>query len=338
MVPPVTANRLTLVIPTYGRPDRAARALRFWAGRGFRVLMLDGSDTPIAPPAAAAADPGITYLHMPVPLSQRLGHAAERVRTDFVSLCGDDDFLLPSALEASMRFLDAAPGHAACGGQALGFDRGPFGGVRAFLRYPRFHDLDVAQDTPRARAIAHFGRYSPAAVYAVCRTEPWGLAMRALADREFPVYAMGELQFEFLLASAGGIRRLPVLHWLRSHESAARAHAQAKGGDASLSRRLQAPQVWSDPAHAALRAEITAHTARHAAALTGFPEPQAAADFEAAMQAYLHDRASGKGRGLRHGFARLRLPLGLRLRQLRARGVACDTSDVAAVRAALAQG
>lgn len=332
---PDLLGRVTLVIPTFRRPDRARRALRFWAGRGVRVLMLDGSDRPLDLPAEAAADPGLTYLHRPEPLAQRFAFAVGAVQTEFVSLCGDDDFLLPGALAASARFLDHSPDYVACGGQALGFDRGPLGGLRAFQRYPQFRGLDLHGPRPRDRAVQHFASYSPATVYALCRAEAWRAAMRIWSDKEFPVYAIGEVQFEFLMAAMGGIRRLPVLHWLRSHERVAKAHDRAKGGDASLSRALQVPEVWADPAHAALKAEITARTAAHVAAATGLSQAEAAADFEAAMAAYLAPRPK-PGR-LQRRLERLRLPLGLRLLQMRGQGITWAPADLAAVRMALAQ-
>lgn len=337
---PQSDSRLTIVIPTFRRPQKARRALEFWAGSGFDVLMLDGSESPMAMPATAQADPCITYLHMPVPLAQRFGHAADQVRTPYVTLCGDDEFLLSSALEASLRFLDTSADHVACGGQALAFDRGALGGLRAFPRYPRFRGLDIAGGAPGDRALRHFATYSPAAIYAVCRADAWGAGARLWSAPEFPVYAIGELQFEFFMAYLGGIRRLPVLHWLRSYERAGRVHQRSGGGDVSLSRALQIAQVWADPVHAALRAAIVRHTSEAVAAASGQAVGRVAADFEAAVSAYLDDQRNGQDAGtrLQRRLARLRLPLWLRLRQLRAQGIACDAEDVAAASAAVLRG
>lgn len=337
-------NRVTIVIPTFRREAKALRALSFWAGQGFRVLMLDGSEKPLTLPAAAVDDPDITYMHLPIPLSERLGHAAGEITTDFTVLCGDDDFMLPTALDRCAEFLDGHPDYAACGGQTLGFSKGAGGQLRAFVRYPGFLGFDNNHATPSDRIQAHFGSYLPASVYALCRTKVWVASMQLWSRHEFPVYAIGELQFEFRVALAGKVRRLPVLHWLRSHEVAQKGHQRAGKADVSLSRRLTVPIVWQEPDHAGLRNEIVATTAGVVADQTGRHQADIAADFEAAIAAYLGNlqAASEKGSGRRRlrnrlskAWARARLPFGFRIRQLRRLGVDCPAGDLARVRAAM---
>lgn len=74
--------RLTIVIPTFRRPDKAQRALEYGTGRGFKILMLDGSAAPLILSDRVRRDPKITYKHMPEPLSVRLGYAARSLETD----------------------------------------------------------------------------------------------------------------------------------------------------------------------------------------------------------------------------------------------------------------
>lgn len=334
-----TLPRLTIVIPTFGRPEKAIRALTYWAGRGFRVLMLDGSQTALSVPEAARDDPNMTYLHMPVPLTERLGFAANAIETDYATMGGDDDFFLPSGLLASIEFLDEHPDYVACGGQALGFDRGPFGGIRAFTRYERFRDLDISGSDARGRVMAHFSNYAPASIYAVCRRAAWCEGMALLSGREFPVYAIGETQFEFMMAYRGGIRRLPVLHWLRSHEAGPVKHQRMAGRDASLSKRLTLERIWDSAEHSELRDDFVAHTAATISATLGVSEREVASDLKDAIAAHaghmrerktcdagrLPARIAGK---MAKRLRRWRLPIGLRLAELRRASVSFDETEM----------
>lgn len=331
--------RLTVVIPTYQRPEKARRALEYWVGKGFRILMLDGSDTPLDLPEAMRDHPDLVYLHRPEGLSARLMHAAAMVDTDYSCLCGDDEFLLPSALRESIDFLDRNPGYAACGGQTLGFSRGWTGRPRAFVKYEGFLGFDLNETTPRDRALRYLVGYLPASIYAVCRTTLWSQGMRLQGGRDFAVYAIGEILFEFLMAYGGGIRRLAVLHWLRSYETDRRQHQRKSGQDAWLSRNLTIQQVWQDDAHAALRAGIVAHVAATMAPWFDRPEDALARDFDDAITVYCRDQQRPRQgtalqrlrRKLGKRLDRWPLPFGLRAWMLRRQGIACAPGDLAEV-------
>ena len=47
----------------------------------------------------------------------------------------------------------------------------------------------------------------------------WKTAFRVIAEKEFPVFALPELQFEMLIAYQGKTRVIPELHWLRSFDA-----------------------------------------------------------------------------------------------------------------------
>lgn len=341
-------DRLTIVIPTYQRPVQASRALHYWLGQDVRVIMIDGSATPLALPAPVAKAIHITYLHMPFSLSARLGHVTGLLQTDYVALCGDDDFMLPKALRACVDFLDANADYAACGGQALGFDSRL--GLRAFVRYEKFRTFDLAQGDASSRTLAYFADLSPASVYSVCRTQFWAEAMQLWSQLEFPVYAIGEVQFEFHMASRGKIRRLSILHWLRSHERAHGTHARLKGQDKSLSKALSVPALWTAAAHAGLKAEVLEKTAALSAQFQGRPIAEVHAEFDAAVAAYVEyiapspqdararrgtwlDRSAAK---LRKRLNRLHLPYAIRLWQLEREGIICPHAEVAQIAALVA--
>ena len=336
-------GRLTIVIPTYGRPSRALRALQYWVDQDIQLIMVDGSVSPLELPTKIAEAEHITYLHMPISLSARLGHVAGMLQTDYVSLCGDDDFMLPTALRDLCAFLDTSPDYSACGGQALGFNSSL--GLRAFVRYEKFRGFDLAQADASNRTLAYFSDFSPASVYAVCRATFWIECMRLWSELEFPVYAIGEFQFEFHMASRGKICRLPILQWLRSHEMAHGTHSRLKGQDRSLSKALLAPELWTAASHQELKEEVITQTAALSAQFQGRAVTDVIQEFDAAMNAYVTfiapspqdakarrrpwlDRAAAK---VKKKLNRIRLPRALRLSQLERHGIACSRDEVAQI-------
>ena len=166
------------------------------------------------------------------------------------------------------------------------------------------------------------------------------------SEKEFPIYAIGELQFEFFMAYNGKIRRLPVLHWLRSHEIAHGKHQRLAKSDVSLSKALLMPELWNSAVLAPLRSEMIGYTAAQIAMASNMPQEQVATDFHDAITAYLSGLKSTKGRtGLTMGarirqklakrLNRLPLPFWVRVYLLRRQRVECNDADVNAVLACL---
>jgi len=333
-------TRLTVVIPTYQRPLKALRAMRFWANQQVNVLVLDGCDEAMDLPDDIRAAQNIEYLHQPKALSERLSFAASYITSDYVVLCGDDDFHLQSSLGAAIRFLDAHPDYIACGGQMLGFTEPHFCRAMAFEKYELFRELDFSQDNPRDRAMAYFRNYTPATVYSVCRKDVWCDGMMLWGKREFPVYVIGELQFEFNAVYRGKVKRLPMLQWLRSAKVGhGDVHSRRDGKDLSLSKAIRLEKQWSDQSELGLKMQIVQYTAKEISERTGLVDSRIRCDLESALSLYVEsrkkfqflrqkNRAARLAAKLRKIGNRLKLPIGLRLALLNRRGVSFDKSEV----------
>jgi glycosyltransferase domain-containing protein len=334
-------TRLTIVIPTYQRPLKALRAMRFWANKQVKVLVLDGCDEAMDLPDDIRAAQNIEYLHQPKALNERLAFAASCVTSDYVALCGDDDFHLPSSLDAAIRFLDAHPDYSACGGQMLGFTEPHFLRALAFEKYELFRELDFLQDDPRARAMAYFRNYTPASIYSVCRKDVWCDGMMLWGKREFPVYVIGELQFEFNAVYRGKIKRLPILQWLRSAKLGhGEVHSRRTGKDLSLSKATRLEKIWGDQSELGLKMQIVQYTAKEISERTGLIDSRIGRDFESALSLYVERRkkkfqllyprdiAERLVAKLQKRITRLKLPIELRLAMLDRRSVSFDKSEV----------
>ncbi len=234
-------SKLTLIIPTYKRQNFALRNMRYWSGRGVFVYVLDGSDTPIAQRNLEELSDNIQYHHIQVPLYERLRYAEDLVSTEYCSLLSDDEFFLPSGLEAAIQQLDQNQELVSCGGQAIGFftsDKGILGR----LKYPEFKDYSVEQDDAASRMYAHMLQYTPSTIYSVVRADVWKKAMQVTLLREYPVYAIPELQFELVVAFLGKSKLLDNLFWLRNCEN-----TPIRGTDISLDPKNRFEQFWDLP-------------------------------------------------------------------------------------------
>jgi hypothetical protein len=82
--------------------------------------------------------------------------------------------------------------------------------------YPKLEKYQLDYEAPSLRLEKHMHDYVMSHVWAVCRREPWSLAARTYASKEFNLFCQAELQFEIILSFAGKSKVLRELMWLRS--------------------------------------------------------------------------------------------------------------------------
>ena len=105
---------LTIIIISYKRRNYALRSLKYWSGKGVRVHLLDGSAESIPENLLQGLEENITYHHLYKSLFERLRIGPELVETEYSILLGDDEFFLPSALQACIDELEADRSLVAC--------------------------------------------------------------------------------------------------------------------------------------------------------------------------------------------------------------------------------
>ncbi len=213
-------NKLTIVVPTYGRPNHVLQTVKFWSGRGPKLLVLDGSPTPVKEDQLFENVEGLTYVHLPESIPSRLAHSAGYIRTDYVTLMGDDEVHMPSSLAASIKELEGNPELASCLGWAVGFKsivgKGSITEILGIPGYQGLHFLESNQKSARERWIAHFGQYVPSNIYSVVRADAYRNAVKLIGLPGERVYSQSEVEYEIAVLYQGGNRVLPNLHWLRN--------------------------------------------------------------------------------------------------------------------------
>jgi len=243
-------SRLTLVIPTYKRQSYALRNMRYWSGRGSTVHVVDGSPLAIAASELRGLAGNINYHHLPVSLVERIKHSLGLINTEYAALMGDDEFFIPSALEACIRELETQAELVSCMGRCIKFGYTPKV-VTGELAYSEMENYSILQDDPVDRMVAHMNPYTCSTIYSVVRSPVWQRSMMTLTRKKFPAFAIGEYQFELAVCYQGKSKVIPELMWLRSAEMPG-----TRGTDQFLMPENTSMKWWLDPAMEAERTEF----------------------------------------------------------------------------------
>lgn len=212
-------QKITIVIPTYCRHKYVLRNMHYWSERYANIVVVDGSNKPLKATVGKHFKENVRYYHIPVSIGDRLEFAMGRIDTKYAMLCGDDEFMLPSGIIDSIKYLELNADYAQCSGRAIGFMHGN----NNIDLYPvkisqRYHAVDMDSVFDRVRY--HLENYTPSTVYAVHHSESFKKILRATNRYS---YGNGgytaELIFELLSAAAGKSKVLPVPMWLRSSEN-----------------------------------------------------------------------------------------------------------------------
>ncbi len=192
--------------------------MRYWSDSEVTVYVLDGSEEEIKPDALVDIASNVHYHHLPVSVLDRIGMAGDLVKTEYAELLGDDEFFIPSALEACIAELEADNSLVSCMGRALKFSPEK-AGVMGEAAYEEMKGYKVLQNDPVDRMIFHMDPYQPSTVYSVIRTWVWKRAVSILPEKEFLDLGTAELQFELAVSYFGKSKVAPILMWLRSGEN-----------------------------------------------------------------------------------------------------------------------
>ena len=272
VVEPPGLDRLTVVVPSFGRPEFILRQLVYWSGTSARLLILDGSPDPIPESVRDAVDgrKELGYMHRPVGLDERLHEACDLIGTEYTVLGGDDEFLLRRGLAEAVDVLDREQRHVACMGQSLGFVPSPDGRYLGFgPGYPHRGFVNTDPDV-RQRVLYAMSRYNAITCYAVTRTDTWRVTWGEALDWS-SVYAM-EVQHAISSWLSGGLITIDEIYWLRSGENLSVRDLSVRD---LKEQHLTFTDWWSDPVYASEVSRFQGLLADHAVAV-GAADPSLA--------------------------------------------------------------
>lgn len=137
---------LTVIVPTYRRPEllrRALRSITAQACNGFQLVVrvydnASGDDTEEVVRAAGAGGVTVDYVRRPQNIGavRNFSGAIKDTRSDFFAIISDDDVLLPGALTENMAGLLAHPDAVAWNGKVLSGSESRLTGIRPAPQWP----------------------------------------------------------------------------------------------------------------------------------------------------------------------------------------------------------
>lgn len=209
---------LTIVIPTYGRPDYVRRQVDFWTGSPARIVIADGSPSPLSF-APKSVSTNITYIHSDGDFHSRMLRLADEVSTKFVAVLGDDDFFSPDGLRACINRLGADPTLIGCVGRSIRFFFKD-GRVLAEQRDPESTEFpsSVKSGLDRLYATYHPGKIG-ALFYGVYRTAQWVDVVKSAYSVRFRTGYIYDTVIRSLLTYRGSIGMVENLTWYCSSEN-----------------------------------------------------------------------------------------------------------------------
>lgn len=243
-------SNLSIVIPTYNRQDYALRNMKFWSERGAIIYVLDGSSLAIDKERLKEIGPNVRYCHMPFSIHERLLAATNFISTPYCIMLSDDEFYIPSALEACIKELELDSDLVACNGQCVRFSMTGMQ-ITAQIEYPRLKTHSISQELPVERIMAHMDNYVPSTIYSVVRTDVWTKAIKAATQMMVALYSFEELAFELVVSYSGKTKVINELSWLRSSEV-----APVRTTDTSHEIRVSAKQWLYENKYASERYEF----------------------------------------------------------------------------------
>lgn len=163
-------NSLTLVIPTHNRHQYLSRSLEYYKNCGLPIIV---SDSSIEAYSGLDKYEGVEYLHFPgSSYSHKLPATLSKVKTPYVVMCADDDFIVLETLKKCFEFLESHPDYSVAMGSVIYFsivNKERFG-VEYAPVYKGAIEYNIEDDSAFDR-VKHFFRDYRTVYYGLHRTE-----------------------------------------------------------------------------------------------------------------------------------------------------------------------
>jgi len=169
---------ITLLVLTKNRSDFLIRLLRYYEDTGFEgcICIADGSGPDHVERTKRMIETlrgkfSIVYKGYPdLTLSECLKRLLDFVSTPYAAFCGDDDFLIPSALNKCAKFLDDHPDYAFAHGKGVNIaldKKGPYGRIVDCSCYQQ----DEIEAESASQRLDYYLRHGHITIFSVHRSE-----------------------------------------------------------------------------------------------------------------------------------------------------------------------
>lgn len=173
---------ITVVIPTFKRPDYLLRTIDYFESNGFKGYLLIG-DSSAEPVRKRVSDflrdnriDNVGYFNCEnLDAIDTLSFLMQKVSTKYVAFCGDDDYLVPSSIERCIDFLDHNADYSCAGGRMItytlsGYDAGKDTHEGTLTNFWEYYIPSIEHTTADER-LAYLSIHNPLITYSVFRNE-----------------------------------------------------------------------------------------------------------------------------------------------------------------------
>lgn len=172
-------SSFTVLIPAHNRPERLKRLLDYYLSFNVKIIVSDSSDTVF--PYLDQYKEQISYVSFPKqPLAYKLYQSLDLIKTPYVVMCADDDFIVPRAVDQVVEFLNQHQDYASGQGiycvYKINGDKTNF-----YLDYPHMLNEDIDEQTAVGR-VQHLMNNYFQYYYAVFRTEVFCAAIQSTVE------------------------------------------------------------------------------------------------------------------------------------------------------------
>jgi glycosyltransferase domain-containing protein len=157
--------KLTVIIPTYNRPEHLKKSIEYWGQSVNKIIIVDGSSIPYL----GDLTNNLVYQHFPgLNIFERLTEVIKIIETPYVVLCADDDFHGFNALNKCVSYLDDNVDYQSVQGRCLAYEL--IDNIAHFSTiYKKYWFFEVVAEHPRQRLIEAMNPYMHQ-IYSVQRT------------------------------------------------------------------------------------------------------------------------------------------------------------------------
>ena len=276
---------ISLIIPTFNRPHFLGRLLRYYRELNFphMIVVADASFAPacqanqnVVASLRDVLNIGYELWRPDIHPYSKIAQALEMVNSKYAVICGDDDFIVPRAIEQCVCFLEANPDYSVAHGRAATIvpQSGAYGDSHHGLRTYTYRQRTIDFDDPRLRLQNHLVEYAPT-FYSVHR-RPDLIRNMQFACKNTIDYRFGELLPSCLSLIQGKARCLDILYLVRQSNP-----------DSTSKKTISWPALLTSDDFSQRLAQFHNCLAEELAGVTGMPITEAKDAVNSAFLPYL---------------------------------------------------
>ena len=212
-------EKLSIVIPTYGRQEFVKRQIEYWSESTATVFIMDGSPQALLREYGEEFASNIRYIHSHSDFFSRMQQATKLIETPYVALLGDDDLFVKPGLSECIDHLERNIQIFGAVGRSMYFftQRGKLYGE------PKHPESTNYSETIRGGLNRLHNLYYPgkigAVAYGVYREAGWKRAVGATYSTKYSSGYVYDTFLRTLLTYIGEIQVVEAITWLCSGEN-----------------------------------------------------------------------------------------------------------------------